>query len=480
MYIASIVNFIKKYSLVLVIVLLAALPAVSYAQLCSGSLGDPVVKIDFGAGSSVHAPALPAGTTSYTNSASDFPTDGSYTIENTTAGSGNVWWSTKDHTGNTGGYMMVVNASSLKTDYFYKTTVTGLCSGTTFEFAAWAANLIRTTDVSPPDLTFTIFKTDGVSVLATFNTGAIPVTPGGLIWKQYGTSFKMPIGESDVIVQITNNSPGGIPGNDLVLDDITFRPCGPNVSSNFVVGTQSTASVQACTGNTQSYTLNSTVVNNTYVNPSYQWQVNTGSSWGKYCRRQYNHFYSKSAGRCRHLSISHGNCRSKYWFGVLPVSSNILTLTVGNTPVAAFIATNSDANCLLKTVDFKDKSTPNGTPITSWKWDFGDGENSVDANPSHTYATPCVYPVKLTVANSTGCASSFQQTVNVTSKVVADFDVTVSLCPNSPVTFTDKSTSTNPIVQWHWSFDDGTPALILTSGAPFTHTFATTGDHQCL
>lgn len=479
MYIASIVNFIKKYSLVLVIVLLAALPAVSYAQLCSGSLGDPVVKIDFGAGSSVHAPALPAGTTSYANSASDFPTDGSYTIENTTAGSGNIWWSTKDHTGNTGGYMMVVNASSLKTDYFYKTMVTGLCSGTTFEFAAWAANLIRTTDVSPPDLTFTIFKTDGVSVLATFNTGAIPVTPGGLTWKQYGTSFKMPVGESDVIVQITNNSPGGIPGNDLVLDDITFRPCGPNVSSNFVVGTQGTASVLACTGNNQSYTLNSTVVNNTYVNPSYQWQVNTGSSWANIAGANTTTFtvnqpavagtYQYRMVTAEAANIGSASCQ---------VSSNILTLTVGNTPVAAFIATNSNANCLLKTVDFKDKSTPNGTPITSWKWDFGDGETSVDANPSHTYETPGIYTVKLTVANSAGCASSSQQTVNVTSKVVADFDVTVSLCPNSPVTFTDKSTSINPIVQWHWSFDDGTPALILTSGAPFTHTFATTGDHQ--
>jgi gliding motility-associated-like protein len=478
MCIVSTVNFIKKYSLVLVIVMLAGLPVTGYAQLCSGSLGDPVVKIDFGAGSSVHAPALPAGTTSYANSSSDFPNDGSYTIENTTAGSGNVWWSTKDHTGNTG-YMMVVNASSLKTDYFYKTTVRGLCSGTTFEFAAWAANLIRTTDVSPPDLTFTILKTDGVSVLATVNTGAIPVTPGGLTWKQYGTSFKMPVGESDVIVQITNNSPGGIPGNDLVLDDITFRPCGPNVSSSFIVDNFQPTVQNACTGNNQSYTLNSTVVNSVYVNPSYQWQVNAGSVWTNIAGANtttctVNQPTVAGTYQYRMVTAEAANIGSSF----CQVSSNVLTLTVGNSPIAAFIATNSNANCLLKTADFKDKSTPNGTLITSWKWDFGDGETSVDANPSHTYATPGDYPVKLTVANSTGCESSSQQIVNIAPKVVVNFDVTVSLCPNSPVTFTDKSTSADPIIQWHWSFDDGTPALILTSGAPFTHTFATTGDHK--
>ena len=55
------------------------------------------------------------------------PTMARYTIENTTNTPG-TWWTTTDHTGNTGGYMMVVNASVSKTDYFYKREVDGLCS----------------------------------------------------------------------------------------------------------------------------------------------------------------------------------------------------------------------------------------------------------------------------------------------------------------------------------------------------------------
>lgn len=101
------------------------------AQLCTGSLGDPVVKIDFGSGTATHGSALGTGITSYNWTTADFPGDGSYTVESRT-NSANVWWTTTDHTG--GGYMMVVNASLSTTDYFYKNTVTGLCPETTYEF----------------------------------------------------------------------------------------------------------------------------------------------------------------------------------------------------------------------------------------------------------------------------------------------------------------------------------------------------------
>src|ERR1700733_6151254 len=100
------------------------------------SLGDPVVHITFGSGTATHVGALAAdsGSTSYTYTSADFPSDGSYTIESTT-NTPNTWWTTTDHTGNTGGYMMVVNASVSKTDYFYEREVDGLCGGTTYQFS---------------------------------------------------------------------------------------------------------------------------------------------------------------------------------------------------------------------------------------------------------------------------------------------------------------------------------------------------------
>jgi gliding motility-associated-like protein len=467
--------FIKRWIFVLAFGLLTGLPISVYAQLCTGSLGDPVVKIDFGAGVATHAGALAPGTTSYSYVSADFPNDGSYTIENSTAGSGNVWWSTTDHTGNAGGYMMVVNASSAKTDYFYRSTVTGLCAGTTFEFAAWAANLIRTQDNSPPDLTFTILKTDGVTKLATINTGTIPVTPGGLIWKQYGTQFTMPTGVSDVIVQITNNSPGGIPGNDLVLDDITFRPCGPVITSNFIVNNIASTTQVVCGSASQTVSLNSNVAAGVFINPVYQWQVNSGAGWANIMGATTPNYtftmQSPVKGTYQYRMVSSEAVNSGS--AACQVASNVLTLTVPDTPTASFVISNTNTSCLNSAVLFNDTSVQD---ITTWFWDFGDGQTSKTQNPTHTYATFGDYNVTLTVYNSAGCSSTITQRIHVTSRLLADFDLVTSGCTNSPITLTDRSTTADgTIAKWIWNFGDNSGAVTLTNNAPFTHTFTTSG-----
>ena len=62
------------------------------AQLCDGSLGDPVVDIDFGSGNNP-GPSLPASTTNYGYVNYDCPTDGQYTIINATNGCfQNTWF----------------------------------------------------------------------------------------------------------------------------------------------------------------------------------------------------------------------------------------------------------------------------------------------------------------------------------------------------------------------------------------------------
>ena len=50
-------------------------------------------------------------------------------------------------------------------------------------------------------------------------------------------------------------------------------------------------------------------------------------------------------------------------------------------------------------VQFADNSTVNNTTITSWLWDFGDGDNSTEQSPQHTYHDIGKYPVQLIVTN---------------------------------------------------------------------------------
>lgn len=236
-----------------------------FAQLCQGSLGDPVVNITFGAGSNP-GPSL-GSTTSYSYITDGCPNDGYYTIANTiTSCYNNSWHSTTDHTGDSNGYMMVVNASYNPGDFFVK-NVDGLCPNTTYEFAAWIYNLLQSFACSgngiKPNITFNIETATG-QVLQTYSTGDIAENLG---WKQYGFFFSTTADINSVVLRMINNAPGGC-GNDLLLDDITFRACGPLVSANI---NGSLDSVNVCTGDKSVFTIHADVSSG-YSDPVYQWQ----------------------------------------------------------------------------------------------------------------------------------------------------------------------------------------------------------------
>lgn len=245
---------------------------VADAQLCQGSLGDPIVNITFGAGTNPGSP-LSAATTAYQYSPGDCPPDGLYTVRNNTSACfGSTWHNlTADHTGNPSGYFMLVNAS-IQPSAFYVDTVRGLCSNSTYEFAAWIMNVILPSacggNTIQPNLTFSIEKTDG-SVLQTYSSGFIPPT-NTPTWNQYGNFFTTPVAVTDVVLRIFNNSQGGC-GNDLALDDITFRPCGP-VITNFING-QPADTVHLCEGGPQYQATLSCQVSGGFINPAYVWQT---------------------------------------------------------------------------------------------------------------------------------------------------------------------------------------------------------------
>lgn len=306
---------------------------ISGAQLCTGSLGDPVIHITFGSGANP-GPSLAAATTNYGFVNSDCPNDGFYTVRNSTANCfSNSWHSvTQDHTLNdVNGYFMLVNASFQPGD-FYVDTVRGLCGNTTYEFAAWVTNVLRTTACSSngidPDLTFKIESTTGAT-LATYNTGNI-AEDAVPIWKQYGLFFKMPASATAVVVRITNNAPGGC-GNDIALDDITFRPCGPAVTASLSITGGTSATV--CEGDNTSFLLTGNYPGG-YTNPAFQWQVSVnggpytdiaGANTNQYLRPPTGagtYSYRLSAAEFENMAST--NCR---------VASNIITIEVNPLPV---------------------------------------------------------------------------------------------------------------------------------------------------
>lgn len=206
----------------------------------------------------------------------DCPADGQYVIINRSDTCfGSTWHHVKDHTGDENGYFMLVNAST-EPSSFYIQTIDGLCSGTTFRFAVWIVNMCNYTNSIRPNITMTIERTDG-TLLSSYSTGDIPVNTLVPEWKEYGFNFTTPVGVSTVVLRMRNNAPGGY-GNDVGLDDITFRSVGPAITVFSKDIAEDTTLL--CVNDTRTVHLQSNI-EACYFNTAYQWQISTdnGDSW---------------------------------------------------------------------------------------------------------------------------------------------------------------------------------------------------------
>jgi hypothetical protein len=155
------------------------------------------------------------------------PSDGHYTYTSYTSECfRGDWFTLEDHTPNdVGGNFMLVNAS-YNSGAFLSTTINGLKSGTTYEFAVWMLNVCKITEKCPfpllPVITIRLQTTAG-KIVAQFSTGELQRLEAPK-WKQYRALFTTPATPTPLILTMIDNSPGGC-GNDFALDDITFREC---------------------------------------------------------------------------------------------------------------------------------------------------------------------------------------------------------------------------------------------------------------
>lgn len=250
--------------------LILLFPFLAKAQSCAGNFGDPVVNITFGSGTS--SGSIPF--TNYTYTSVNCPVDGFYTVtSNTNACFGGNWHTIlEDHTpGDSDGSMMLVNAANAPGE-FYKQTITDLCPGTTYEFSAYVVNVLKPTSAGiKPNLTFSIESVAG-TVLGNYSTGNINES-NNPEWKKYALVFTTPVGISSVVLKIVNNAPGGN-GNDLALDDITFRACGPTLKPKL---NGDLSSFKVCEGISQVVTLDADLGPG-YTNPAFLWQKNIGNT----------------------------------------------------------------------------------------------------------------------------------------------------------------------------------------------------------
>ncbi|WP_440956043.1 PKD domain-containing protein [Methanosarcina sp. Mfa9] len=142
----------------------------------------------------------------------------------------------------------------------------------------------------------------------------------------------------------------------------------------------------------------------------------------------------------------------------------------GEKPPVANFSSNLTSGSAPLPVQFTDLSKN----TKEWNWDFGDGANSTQQNPTHTYSTAGSYTVTLTVTNKNG-TNSINYTITVSKPPppsvlpVANFisNVTQGSAPLS-VQFTDLSKNAK---EWKWDFGDGTNLTQQNS----THNYSKAG-----
>jgi len=395
------------------------------AQVCTGDLGAPIAAAgtDFGTGTASYG--TPLGSATNYNFVAGTPSDGSYTIVKSTTNLNPGWHQNIiNHTNDPNGYMMVVNASNTP-GIFYQTTVSGLCPGVTYEFAAWVINILRNSGIKP-NIKFTI-QNNGQTI-GEFWTGDI-LEGSATDWKRYGTTFKTPPNVGVITLIMTNENPGGS-GNDLALDDITFRACGPKITPVIVNTSSSTANI--CEG--QSATVNlSATVSQVYTDPAYQWQVNTGSGWSDLNlpgaqSTQVAITYTKAIAAtytyqllvAERANINSPNCR---------IVSSPLTVTVHTNPVP--IATFSGLPCEGSTI------TLAATSGVTFLWTGPNNFTSTLQNPILTNVIPAQSGIyKVVATNAAGCSTTTQLDLQILPRPVAITNIpngVTSICEESKV-----------------------------------------------
>ncbi|MBL7664004.1 MAG: tandem-95 repeat protein [Bacteriovoracaceae bacterium] len=152
-------------------------------------------------------------------------------------------------------------------------------------------------------------------------------------------------------------------------------------------------------------------------------------------------------------------------------SNNIALLS----PWSSFISVLDDQANLISIFDTIPLSPTEGQPltlsgsrtintsgtITSYSWDFGDGQTGSGQSVSHTFSSIGMYNVKLTVTNSFGQTSDTTKIITVlplNQNPIADFELNPNSVSENEIIELDAALSEDfdgNIVEYRWDFGDG-------------------------
>lgn len=166
-----------------------------------------------------------------------------------------------------------------------------------------------------------------------------------------------------------------------------------------------------------------------------------------------------------------------------------LAVRVFANPVAAFTAPVIKG-CSGQEFSFIDTAKQVSAPITDYFWNFGDGSQSTDKNPKHTFLSDGLFSVSLIVTDSNGCKNFLNKVAYIKTTLPAKVAFTSNTKGGCTVPVNakfDNKTSVATCVSYNylWKFGNGDSSVAENPSATYNKTGAynvsltVTDDNQC-
>lgn len=128
-----------------------------------------------------------------------------------------------------------------------------------------------------------------------------------------------------------------------------------------------------------------------------------------------------------------------------------VTKYVTQAPRAQVAFTVPSATCDNLGLSF-DNNTTIAFGTVGYTWDFGDGYESTNANPMHTYNSYNNFTVKLKASTGFGCVDSASAQVSLIESPKADFSISGNQCSNEALTFNNSTNTPGGSNVYSWEF----------------------------
>ncbi|MGB0431433.1 MAG: PKD domain-containing protein, partial [Bacteroidia bacterium] len=129
----------------------------------------------------------------------------------------------------------------------------------------------------------------------------------------------------------------------------------------------------------------------------------------------------------------------------------IVKVTVSPKPKVNFFASNECAN---EQVQFQNLSTISLGSISSFEWNFKDGNKATAQNPKHNYNAHGQYDVSLIAISNKGCIDSSSKSIDIYEVPKVDF-IANDVCFGASVDFKNGSSISTGSMNYTWTFGDG-------------------------